>query len=74
MKFNLVYPKAYLLPIIFLLSFLSLTEPSVSAPKKALFNTKVEAEKAAKDFGCSGAHKMGKKWMPCSMHQNNHNH
>ena len=34
----------------------------------ALFQTKVEAEKAAKDFGCSGAHKMGDKWMPCEKH------
>tara|TARA_B100000902_G_C26742947_1_gene637024 strand:+ start:158 stop:418 length:261 start_codon:yes stop_codon:yes gene_type:complete len=34
----------------------------------ALFDTKVEAEKAAKDFNCTGAHKMGKKWMPCKSH------
>ena len=33
-----------------------------------LFNTKQEAEKAASKFGCIGAHKMGKKWMPCKMH------
>jgi len=36
---------------------------------QALFNTKSAAEKAAKKFGCSGAHKMGKKWMPCSIHE-----
>ena len=34
----------------------------------ALFDTKNQAEKAAKDFGCSGAHKMGNKWMPCDKH------
>ncbi len=32
-----------------------------------LFNTKHEAEKAASKYGCIGAHKMGKKWMPCKM-------
>ena len=31
----------------------------------ALFETKAEAKKAAKDFNCTGAHKMGDKWMPC---------
>tara|TARA_B100000945_G_C20179855_1_gene501774 strand:- start:220 stop:633 length:414 start_codon:yes stop_codon:yes gene_type:complete len=30
-----------------------------------LFNTKEEAEKAALEYGCNGAHKMGTKWMPC---------
>ena len=34
----------------------------------ALFETKAEAEKAAKNFNCTGAHKMGKKWMPCQSH------
>ena len=33
-----------------------------------LFNTKEEAEKAASKFGCTGAHKMGSKWMPCKVH------
>ena len=32
-----------------------------------LFDTEKEAEKAAHKYGCSGAHKMGKKWMPCKM-------
>ena len=40
----------------------------------ALFDTKAEAKKAAKDFGCSGAHKMGDKWMPCKKHGHNHDH
>ena len=34
----------------------------------ALFDTKTEAEKAAKDFNCTGSHKMGDKWMPCKSH------
>ena len=34
----------------------------------ALFDTKVEAEKAANNFNCTGAHKMGEKWMPCRSH------
>ena len=34
----------------------------------ALFETKREAIKAAKDYGCSGAHKMGEQWMPCKKH------
>ena len=33
-----------------------------------LFETKENAEKAASDYGCIGAHKMGEKWMPCKMH------
>ncbi len=51
----------------------------------ALFETQLEAEKAAKDFNCTGAHKMGEKWMPCKNHvshketkhevqSENHNH
>ena len=50
-----------------------------------LFETKAEAEKAAKNFNCTGAHKMGNKWMPCKNHSddeetekhdshNNHHH
>jgi len=35
---------------------------------KALFSTKEKAEKAAKNFNCTGAHKMGEKWMPCKSH------
>ena len=34
----------------------------------ALFDTKAEAEQAAKTFNCTGAHKMGDKWMPCKNH------
>ena len=34
-----------------------------------LYDTKEEAEKAAIELGCEGAHQMGDKWMPCSSHQ-----
>ena len=37
-----------------------------------LFDTREQAEKEAYKFGCEGAHQMGKKWMPCSMHKHNH--
>ena len=35
----------------------------------ALYATKAEAEAAAKQhFNCTGAHLMGKQWMPCAQH------
>ena len=34
----------------------------------SIFKTKEEAEKAAANYGCIGAHKMGEKWMPCKNH------
>ena len=34
-----------------------------------LFDTKEQAEKEAYKFDCEGAHQMGNKWMPCSMHK-----
>ena len=37
-----------------------------------LYDTKEQAEKEAYKFGCEGAHLMGNKWMPCSMHKHNH--
>ena len=40
----------------------------------ALFETKAEAEKAAKNFNCTGAHKMGDKWMPCKSHKDHESH
>jgi hypothetical protein len=42
-----------------------------SAP--ALYATQAEAAKAAKEhFHCSGAHRMGNQWMPCSSHGAGH--
>ena len=40
----------------------------------ALFETKTEAEKAAKKFNCKGAHQMGDKWMPCEGHKEHNDH
>ena len=37
-----------------------------------LFDTREQAEKEAYKFGCEGAHQMGNKWMPCSMHKHIH--
>ena len=37
-----------------------------------LFDNREQAEKEAYKFGCEGAHQMGNKWMPCSMHKHNH--
>ena len=37
-----------------------------------LFDTREQAEKEAYKFGCEGAHQMGDRWMPCSMHKHNH--
>ena len=34
----------------------------------SLFDNRKEAEKAAKDLNCRGAHQMGDKWMPCKSH------
>lgn len=35
----------------------------------AMYATKAEAEAAAKKhFNCTGAHPMGRQWMPCSSH------
>ena len=32
------------------------------------YPTKIEASEKAILLGCSGAHKMGSKWMPCNLH------
>ena len=44
------------------------SDNSQKSGSQALFSTKAEAEKAAKDFNCTGAHRMGDKWMPCKSH------
>jgi hypothetical protein len=41
----------------------------------ALYATKADAEAAAKKhFNCTGAHQMGKPWMPCSTHGDANSH
>ena len=49
-------------------SLMSCSSNSESSSTRALFDTRKEAENAAKDFNCKGAHKMGDKWMPCKSH------
>ena len=39
-----------------------------SKQKSLLYDTREEAENMAKTLNCNGAHKMGKKWMPCNDH------
>ena len=41
-------------------------------PKQAMFKTRQEAEAAAPDFGCTGAHAMGEMWMVCAKHGQAH--
>tara|TARA_Y100001968_G_scaffold173844_1_gene159234 strand:+ start:105 stop:323 length:219 start_codon:yes stop_codon:yes gene_type:complete len=47
---------------------------SQKAATPALFDTKAEAKAAAKDFNCTGAHRMGDKWMPCKKHRDHEHH
>ena len=49
-------------------SLMGCSSNSESNSTPALFDTRKEAENAAKDFNCRGAHKMGEKWMPCRSH------
>ena len=49
-------------------SLIGCSDNSQTQGTPSLFETKREAEKAAKDFNCTGAHKMGDKWMPCKSH------
>ena len=43
-------------------------------PKQAMFKTRAEAEAAAEDFGCTGAHQMGSMWMVCEHHKTTPHH
>jgi len=68
-------PRRHLLAAVLGSAFCSLIptfalaqQPAGSAPQAALFNTKAEAEAAAKTFHCTGAHRMGRQWMPCASH------
>ncbi|NDF63102.1 MAG: hypothetical protein EB136_09365 [Synechococcaceae bacterium WBB_3_034] len=48
-------------------------QPTGGVP--ALYATQAEAEKAAKEhFHCTGAHRMGNQWMPCSTHTKHPKH
>ena len=70
-KASTMFNNKHLLSTIFLSISFSLIGCSDNSQKNgtpSLFETKIEAEKAAKDFSCTGAHKMGDKWMPCNTH------
>ena len=47
----------------------SMGDPNKEQPKKAMFKTQAEAEAAAPEFGCTGAHQMGEMWMVCEKHE-----
>ena len=56
-----------------IVTFLSDTaERADSLDEAEAIKAKEQAEKEAHKFDCEGAHQMGDKWMPCSMHEHNH--
>ena len=55
-------------------SLMGCSSNSETSSTRALFDTRKEAENAAKDFNCKGAHKMGDKWMPCKSHKAHEKH
>tara|TARA_B100000700_G_C14814446_1_gene746810 strand:- start:693 stop:914 length:222 start_codon:yes stop_codon:yes gene_type:complete len=62
-------PREVLLPIALVSTLIiGCTSESGRNGTPSLFDTKAEAEKAAIQFNCIGAHKMGDKWMPCAEH------
>ena len=65
MKQTLILTPFFLITFLFSLGCTSKVEETKTP---ALFETRNEAEKAAKSFNCTGAHKMGDKWMPCKSH------
>ena len=60
------------LPISF--SLIGCADNSQRNGTPAVFETEAEAIKAAKDFNCAGAHRMGNKWMPCKSHDAHSEH
>ncbi|AAQ00539.1 MULTISPECIES: DUF3721 domain-containing protein [Prochlorococcus] len=74
---RLVMARFLFIPLLFTSTLLiSCSTHTNKSKTRALFDTKTEAAEAAKDFNCTGAHKMGDKWMPCEKHPNHghHNH
>ena len=61
----LIYPF-----LVFSTLILGCSSPQKDSGINTIYNSKSEAENAAKNFNCSGAHKMGDKWMPCDKHGN----
>ena len=66
MKQTLILAPFFLITFLFSLGCTSKVEGTKTT---ALFDSKREAEKAAQNFNCTGAHKMGDKWMPCATHE-----
>ena len=60
--------KPIVLVISLSFSLMGCSSNAESNKTRALFDTKKEAENAAKNFNCRGAHEMGDKWMPCMSH------
>lgn len=69
-KFLLSLVTCALLPA----SIMGCSGQSKQGATPALFDTKREAEAAAKNFNCTGAHKMGDQWMPCKSHKSHEGH
>ena len=65
---NVLKPIFSTIIVSILFSLIGCSDNSHKSGTPALFETKVEAEQAAKDFNCTGAHRMGDKWMPCKSH------
>ena len=66
MKQTLILTPFFLITFLFSLGCTSKVEETKTP---ALFETRKEAEKAAQNFNCTGAHKMGDTWMPCETHE-----
>ena len=69
----MTFKKVFIFSQFLLIPFLVGCTSKVEEKTPALFDTKREAQKAAKSFNCTGAHKMGNKWMPCATHELNEN-
>ena len=41
---------------------------STAQGQQSVFNSRADAEAAAPNFNCVGAHQMGNRWMPCASH------
>ena len=65
--------KTFIFSQFILITFIVGCTSKVEEKSPALFDTRREALKAAKSFNCTGAHKMGDKWMPCSTHESHEN-
>lgn len=68
---GLVRKNTFRLPVAIGLALLPLLGGSALANPTAVpatYATKAEAEAAASKLGCTGAHPMGSRWMPCAQH------